>query len=226
MQKTKRNLIIVFITLLVVCLIFIILSKNYYKVIKIGNNTSIKTLNDVEGYILNISSYSAEIEVTVNSNKNINKYLINQKYSAPDSLKQEVLEPASIKGLTTIYDGNNLEIKNTRINLNNLYENYEYVADNAIWLNTFVEDYKQTENKSIKEENNEYVVEVKVDKNKYITYKILYIDKVTSKPTKLLILDENRKSTICILYNEIKINETTNEEVLAFRLNRILKNEL
>lgn len=226
MKKTKRNLIIVFIVLSVICLIFIILSKNYYKVIKIGNNTSIKTLNDVEGYILNISSYSAEIEVTVNSNKNSNKYLIKQQYSAPNSLKQEVHEPSSIKGLTTTYDGTNLEIKNTRINLNTLYENYEYVADNVIWLNTFIEDYKQTQNKSIKEENNEYVVEVKVDKNKYITYKLLYINKDTSKPTKLLVLDENRRSTISILYNEIKINETTKEEVLAFKINRILKNEL
>lgn len=226
MKKTTRNLIIVIVALSIICLIFIILSKNYYKVIKIGNNTSIKTLNDVEEYILNISSYSAEIEVTVNSNKNSNKYLIKQKYSEPNLLNQEVIEPNSIQGLTTTYDGNNLEIKNTRLNLSNLYENYEYVADNTIWLNTFIEDYKKTEKKSIKEEDNEYIVEVKVDKNKYITYKTLYIDKNTSLPTKLLILDANRKSTICILYKEIKINGTSNEEVLAFKINSILNKEL
>ena len=226
MKKTKRNLIIVFLVLISICVIFIFLSKNYYKVIKFGNNTTIKTLNDVEGYILNISSYSAQIEVTTNSNKNTNKYLINQKYTAPNLSKQEVVEPSNIKGLTTTYDGTNLQIANSKININALYENYTYIADNALWLNTFISDYSKTQNKSIKEQDGEYVIEVKVDKNKYITYKTLYIDKNTSKPTKMLILDENKKSTICIIYKEIKINETKDEEVLAFRLNKFYENEL
>lgn len=226
MKKTKRNLIIVFLVLTTICTIFIILSKNYYKVIKFGNTTSIKTLNDVEGYILNISSYSAQIEVTINSNKTVNKYLINQKYTAPNLSKQEIIEPISIKGLTTTFDGVNLQISNSKININALYENYTYIADNALWLNSFTSDYGKTENRSIKENDTEYVIEVKVDKNKYITYKTLYIDKTTSKPTKLVISDENKKSTISIIYKEIKINETNGEEVLAFRLNKFYTNEL
>lgn len=226
MNKTKRNIIIVFSVLIGICVIFMFLSKNYYKVIKFGNNTTIKTLNDVEGYILNISSYSAQIEVTINSNKNTNKYLINQKYTAPNLSKQEILEPSNIKGLTTTFDGNNLEIANSKININALYENYTYIADNTLWLNTFTSDYMKTENKSVKEQDEAYVIEVKVDKNKYITYKTLYIDKSSSMPTKLIILDENKKSTISIIYKEIKINETKDEEVLAFRLKSFYKNEL
>ena len=83
--------------LFVICIIFGILLKNNYKLMKFGNNTTIKTLNDVEGYIKNISSYSAKIEVTVNSNKNCNKYLINQKYSSPNLSRQEVIEPSNIQ---------------------------------------------------------------------------------------------------------------------------------
>lgn len=224
-MKNKRNLIIAFSVLICICIIIIFSFKNHYKILKFGNNTSIKTLNDVEGYLLNISSYSAQIEVTVNSNKNTNKYLINQMFSSPNISKQEVLEPSNIKGLITIYNGENLEIKNSKININKLYENYTYIADNVLWLNSFVAEYQKTDDKLIKEQNNEYVIEIKTAKNKYITYEILYIDKNTNKPTKLLILDENRKNTICILYKEIKINETK-EDILAFKTNEFYKKEL
>ena len=39
-----------------------------------------------------------------------------------------------------------------------------------------------------------------------IKYKELYIDTKTGKPTKLLIQDNNKKSIIYILYNEIELN--------------------
>lgn len=225
MKKNKRNLIITLLVLICICIIIIFSFKNHYKILKFGNNTSIKTLNDVEGYLLNISSYSAQIEVTINSNKNTNKYLINQKYSSPNLSKQEILEPSNIEGLTTTYDGEKLVISNSKININKLYENYTYIADNVLWLNSFIAEYQKVEDKLIKEQDDKYVVEIKVAKNKYITYEILYIDKNTNKPTKLLILDENKKETICILFKEIKINETK-EDVLAFRTNMLYTKEL
>lgn len=67
-----------------------------YKSIFFGNNT-IKSDN-ID--ILNIRSYEAKITVEVNSNKNTNKYILNQKYIEPNIFKQEVIEPSSIKGLT------------------------------------------------------------------------------------------------------------------------------
>ena len=40
--------------------------------------------------ILNISAYETIIEVEINSNKNTNKYIIKQKYIAPNISEQEV----------------------------------------------------------------------------------------------------------------------------------------
>lgn len=60
-------------------IISIIFSKSY-ETINIGNNNLNKTLEEVEDYILNIKEYTATIEVTVNSNKNNNKYLIKQNH--------------------------------------------------------------------------------------------------------------------------------------------------
>ena len=61
------------IIIVLVILIFSIFNFFNYKKVQIGNNISDKTLQEIEEYILNISSYDAEIEVTVESNKNTNK---------------------------------------------------------------------------------------------------------------------------------------------------------
>ncbi len=202
----KKSIVISILMIFSIYLILIFLTKNYYKISKYGNTTNIKTLNDVQNYILNISSYSAQIEVTINSNKNTNKYLIHQEYVFDNYSKQEVIEPENIKGITTIYNGESLEILNSKLNISRLYRNYEYISDNTLWLSEFVLEYKKTNNKNITETKNEYILKIKVDKNKYITYQTLYINKLTKKPIKLVIEDNSKKCTISILYKEIKIN--------------------
>ena len=42
--------------------------------------------------------------------------------------------------------------------------------------------------------------------NIYMQDKILYIDKQSQKPTKLEIKDNKQKTTIYILYNEVKLD--------------------
>lgn len=92
----------------------------------------------------------------------------------------------------------------------------------AYGFGSFIKDYKSCNDKSIKEENNEIVMETKVEKdNKYISYKKLYIDNKTYKPTRMLIQDVNKKTIIYISYKEIEIDRLSKEEVLAFRLKNI-----
>ncbi len=57
--------------------------------------------------------------------------------------------------------------------------------------------------------------------SKYISYKKLYIDKKTYKPTKMLIQDVNKKTIVYISYKEIEIDSLSKEEVLAFQLKNI-----
>lgn len=225
-NKNKKNYAIVFIALISVSLILICLLKSDYKILKFGNNVGNKSLKEVEEYILNISSYSAEIEVLVQSNKTNNKYIINQEYNNQKASKQEIVEPSIIKGVTIVHDGNNLQISNSQIQLNTMYQEYEYIVDNALWLNTFTNEYAQASDKNIKEENNEIIMEVRVNKNKYMMYKKLYIDKQTYNPTKLVIQDENQKNTVYIKYTKIKINDTSKEEVLAFKLKSMFTEDL
>lgn len=215
-MKNKKILIIVVILTIILILSFTIFKIINYKKIQTGNNISDKTLTQVEDYILNISSYDAEIEVEIESNKNKNKYIINQKFCSPNIASQQVIEPKNIEGLTVKYNGSNLEISNTKLDLSTIYENYEYLADNVLWLSDFAQNYRNNSG-TINEENGIIIMETKRDNSKYSAKEKLYIDRNANKVTKLVIEDENNKSRIYITYNKIEIGSLNRENVLAFK---------
>lgn len=194
-----------------VCIIFFL--QIAYKLLNSGNNISKSDDNN----ILKIKSYEAIIEVEVYSNKNTNKYILNQKYSEPNIFKQEVLEPENIKGLTTIYDGENLIVENKGLSLKKAYEDYENLQGNTLSLIRFVEEYQEAEEINETETEEEYVkkIRLKNSTNKYEMYKIIYISKTSNLPTKMEILDINQNRTVYILYKEIKVNKTSKEEILG-----------
>lgn len=225
-MKGKKIILICLIVIIIIAIIFFTIFRfRNYKNVQMGNTIVDKTLQEIEEYILNISSYEAEIEVTVESNKNTNKYVINQKYSTPNIASQKIIEPKNIEGLTVKYDGQNLEISNSKLNLNTIYENYTYIADNVLWLSDFIENYKSN-NGTITEENGVIIMETQCDKNKYSAYEKLYIDRNADKITKLIIEDENKKSKIYIKYNKIEIGSLTKENVLAFKGIKMEENDI
>lgn len=218
-----KNKKLVFIGILAcIGIIIFFLIKSNYKKLNFGNNIGNKSIEEIEEYILNISSYKAKIEVTVTSNKNENKYLLTQEFLKPNIAKQVVEEPSNIKGVTTINDGNNLTVFNSNLNLTQIYENYEYLNNNCLWINSFIEDYSKSDEKNIKSENSEIIMETKVENdNKYIQYKKLYLDDKTYKPTKLLVQDVNKKTLVYILFKEIELDSLSKEDILSFKLEDI-----
>lgn len=224
MEKKKLIIILDILAVLVASVIIYFFIKNNYKNLKSGNNMSNKNLKEIEEYILSISSYNAKIEVEIQSNKNKNKYVLEQKYAEPNVQKQIVLEPSNIEGLETIFDGNNLKINNTKLNLSTIYENYSDVTSNFLWLNTFTEEYKkmiETGKQNIIEQNGIIIMEIK-DADEL--NKKLYIDRKTGKPIKMQIKNVSKNTTVYILYNEIEINSLKRDDVLAFRLKNVYVN--
>lgn len=203
--KSKKIIIIVIILLLAIILTFFIkFNNNTVKTHKIGNNSSSQEIVD---YILNISSYEAIIDVEVISNKNSNKYIIKQKYESSGMIEQEVIEPNNIKGVEIIKEGENLRIENTNLNLNMIFEKYNYLSDNVLDLDSFIENYKNNNESKFYEQDNQLILEtVDNSNNKNLKHKTLYIDKSTTNPTKMEIKDTNKKSSIYIIYNEVKVN--------------------
>lgn len=214
---------IITVAIIIVTIIAIFFIKINYKSLKFGNNISNKSTKEIAQYILDISSYNVTANVTVESNKNTNIYVMQEQYVKDNNIcRQEILEPENVKGISFIYNENSVKIENSHLNLNKIYENYDYIGENSITLMSFINDYKNSEETKITENENEVVLNIKLKNgNKYKTYKTLYINKNTGEPSKLEIQDITQKTTIYILYNEIKINNLQKEDILAFKIEEI-----
>ena len=199
MNKILKKMIIIIILITIFLAIFFYITKS--KKIKIGNNSSSQEI--IEN-ILNISSYESIIDVEVNSNKNVNKYVIKQKYIAPDISEQELLEPENIQGIKIKKTGNELKVENTKLNISKIYNDYPYMVDNCMDLNTFIGIYKQNDEKDYEEKNNEIILRIENKENPYTKFRILYINKETGNPIRMEIKDNSKKTLIYILYKEVK----------------------
>ena len=174
-MKFKKTIIIFIIMLILI--LGVILIKNNYKTSKNGNNISNKSADEIENLILNIGSYETTANITIKSNKNQNTYVVKQKYNKEGNLySQEILEPSGIAGTIIKYDGKDLTIKNTNLNVKKIYENYSYIESNVLSLASFIEDYKQSENKEIKEENGIVTLQVKLSNNNKYTMEKTYTE--------------------------------------------------
>lgn len=202
MKFYKKIVYLTIISLLVI--IGLLVSKKMIKNTKMGNNMSSQQIVD---YILNINSYKANISVQVNSNKNTNKYVLEQEYNSENERTQVVIEPSNIAGVKIVLKDGNLKVENTNLNLSKIFENYKGLEDNSLDLIAFIDDYKSNDKSSMEENENEIVLKTKSDnQNKYHQNKILYINKEKKVPTKMIIEDNNQNTTINIQYNNIEIN--------------------
>lgn len=184
----------------------IIFYKNRVKDLKNGNN---KTSQEIVDYILNISSYEVQVTVDVTSNKNNNKYILKQTYQSPNISTQEVIEPSNISGIKIENDGTNLKIQNSQLNLNTILQNYNFLGNNCLDLCSFIEDYKKDEKANFEENETETIMKTSSNTNNvYVQEKILHIDKKTQNPIQMEIKDNQQKTTIFILYNEVKVSST------------------
>ena len=196
-MKKKKFFVILITIIFVLILLFANFYKNMFNSLNIGHNNSSQEIVDS---ILNISSYSAIIEVKIEGNKNQYQYKIKQEYVSPSQNSQEVLEPSNIKGTTITKENDKLIIENTQLNLSSIIDNYSYISDNNLDLSSFIADYKE-DKKAYFEEKDEIILHTNLNMKK-----ILYIDRKTGLPTKMEIIDTNKNNKVYILYNEVEIN--------------------
>lgn len=198
MTKLKFFLLYIITFILIILLLLVISNKSK----KSGNNTN----EDVKDYILNITSYNANITVKEISNKNDNEYNLKQEVRE-DYEKQVGVSPEEIAGLEIIFKNENnvLEIKNSKIGASKIYENYKMIYNNNLFLTDFIRNYKSSQKQKYYEKDDTCFFEIESN-NIYQSKTILSIDKKTLKPTKMEIYDNNKNVKVYILYNEIEIN--------------------
>lgn len=208
----------IFLIILLIIFVLMFFIQRAYKTVRTGNTIN-KSTDDLIEYILNISSYEAKLEVTVHSNKTTNQYRLEQYWLKPNYSKQIVKEPKNIENLEIIYNGKNLEVRNTNLGLSKIYENYQYLNENRLWLNFFIENYKSDYH--VEENEEEIILSCKIEK--YNCNEKLYINKKSAMPTKLEILDNSNQTKIYIEYKEIKLNNIRENNIFAFKTKDIRK---
>ncbi len=198
-MKSKKLLLIFVLICITIFFVF------YYNFFILGNNINRSQDEIVDNIINKTNEYEANIDVKVISNKNENYYKMYQIVNDEKSI-QIVDGPENIKGLEIENISNKLIIRNTKLNMEKIYDQYEFLLNNSLFLNVFIEDYKKNTSK-IYEENGELIFEVKLDSSKstYIKYKELHVDKISGVPRQLIIKDNTKKTCISIIYNDIKI---------------------
>ena len=184
----------------------LIFSLFYYKKSKLGNNIiNLSEKKNIENILSNNFKYDSNVKVKIYSNKNKNEYSLKIKEDRKNSLI-EVLGKKEISGLKIEKKNGNLIIKNNKLKLEKIYENYKEFTDNSLLLSSFVKEYMETENKEKYEENGKIVIRI-IPKNysKYIKYKELYLDKKNENPVKMIIKDSSKQVKISIEYINMEI---------------------
>lgn len=193
--------------IILICIFLIIFLFFYYIFFRNGNNIFKKSDEEIIDNILNADfNYTAEANVTVYSNKNENTYDIRIEETKEHSFL-EVISDGKIKGLNLEYEENKLILKNTELNLEKIFENYNELSGNHLFLKTFIKEYFESENTEIVEDDEKTLV-VKItllNSNKYIKYEELYIDRKTGLPKKLVIKNSDKQIKVCIIYTNIEI---------------------
>lgn len=166
------------------------------------------SIKEIEKTILNINSYKAELDVTIKSNKNKNKYKLYQEVKNGREM-QKIIDPDYLKGTEIIYENGNLQIKNTKINASKFYKNYPNIANNVLFLSDFMRKFNESGNKEIKEKDNQIILKLK-NGAIYNQEQILIIEKDNQDDNNLKItmkiLDSNNNTRIYIIYSKIEFN--------------------
>ena len=197
--KILAFIIIIIVTLL----IWNFFVKTNYKTEQNGNN---KNIQEIEQYILNVTSYKAKINVTVSSNKNANFYEFEQEVRGQSYSKQLALSPDSLAGMEIIYENGVITIQNTQYSLSNIYENCPFVSTNSLFLTSFIEGYRNSDSKKIAEVDGKIQMSYISKINKYNNRQILYINKAKLEPENLQVYDINNELKVDIKYNEVELN--------------------
>ncbi len=195
----NKKIVFIFATICILIFLFI-----YYIFGILGNNKNRSQEEIVESLLEEICNYEANITVEVFSNKNENIYEMYQQVK-DDKSECVVRSPQEIENLTIEDEEGKLKISNSKLKMEKVYQGYEEIFNNNLFLNTFSKDCRENDF-NFYEKDKELIIEVKLNNsNTYAKYKELHFNLQSNIPTELLIKDNTKKTSIRIIYNDIKI---------------------
>lgn len=190
-----------------------------------GEKTNEEIFYEAQKVIVNLENYRCTAEITLYGNKDPETYIVRQWFMSPDKYKIESIKPQSLKGKTTIYNGNKAFICHPRIGQEWIMKDFENSLEEKMFIGHFINNFLNTESGIIRRENidsKEYILlETEIPGNHpYFIKERLWFDVNRYYPYRLQILDKDDKLRIDVRYHDFKYNDELDENI--FKINKSL----
>lgn len=195
MKILKKSFLIMFIFMLVGC------SKE-------KNNEDYVSIQDM---LINMDSYSANVNVTYYSNKGENSYSISQDAKNDGKYYIKTNAPEHLKGNILLYDGKLLWQYNPSLDKKISIGEKDKMARKELCIFSFLENHLKSKDIALETSNiddNIYtILEAKIPgDDKYFSTEKLYINNKTKAPEKLIIYDKEGKERVIAQYDSFVYN--------------------
>ena len=180
--------------------------------------TEERAYKEVHKKLAGMDSYSCTAEIFTKGNRQPGYFKIKQWFCMPDRYRLEVLEPAVMKGKTTVFDGQRLWMYYPYIDQVLLLEDMDPSMDENMFLGFFLRDMLETESiqYSIHKEAGETTVVVELPVpggSKYRCTQKMFIDKKDLRPIMLEIYDINGNVTTRVKYSDFRYNPGLDDDL-------------
>ncbi len=174
-------------------------------------NSEEKTYKAIHQKLTGLETYSCTAQIYVKGNKEPGQFRTKQWFCMPDRYRLEVLEPQSMQGKTTVYDGSRLWVYYPYIDQVLLLEDLEPPEDQNLFLGFFLRDMLETESihYSFEEWNGATVMIIGLPVpggSKYRSAQRLVVDRKSLRPLVLEMYDINGTVTTRVEFLDFQFN--------------------
>lgn len=176
--------------------------------------------NEAQERLVTMDSYACVASISHLSDENSNTYDTNQVYEMAGRYRFEVTNPAHIKGLTTIYNGQKVIQYNPQLEDPKVVELQTNEFRNQIFLGAFVKNYLQSEDVAIEVQKMEGAITTMLEAvipggSRHMSTQRLWLDHKTQKPVRMVIYNEDDVETIKVEFIEFTYNPKINESIFS-----------
>lgn len=176
----------------------------------------------IHNQYVRLSSYTAEVTLTVRSNKTENVYQCRQFYAADNKYRTELLSPDTVSGLVTIINGDRA-YTGLPDGQDYTFEQLSDQTSDILFIDQFFANYYKSEETAIHvtgqpDETRYTVLQTDVIGQNARSYTMsLAIDNDTLLPHKLSVYDMGGQETVTAEYRNVKLNEALDESLFVIK---------
>ncbi len=168
-----------------------------------------------------MESYSADVDITVFSNKTENRYFVGQKYQSPDKYYTRVTDEDGTFSVTTVTNSGKTKTMADGSDYTLVVPSQEYLS--LLFVNNFFRAYYSSEETSLTVDSNAFasdktLLTVNVEENEQcISKAVLSVDNKTLMPHYLVAYDVDGRELFSARYENFKFNDKIDKTIFDIK---------